>query len=163
MIRCTLSLALLLAAGTALAQSTPASAPASAVNAVEPVSSGVAPAQMVATEDQLSVTDNLIGKGAEAQVGNTIAVHYTGWLFKPLATKQRGRQFDSSRERGEPIEIVLGAGQVIKGWDQGLQGMRVGGKRTLVIPSRLAYGPRAQPGIPANSALVFEVELVKVK
>ena len=162
MIRRTLSALLLLASGAALAQSTAATAAASA-NTVEPVSSGAAPAQMVAAEDQLSITDNVIGKGAEAQVGNTIAVHYTGWLFKPLATKQHGRQFDSSRERGEPIEIVLGAGQVIKGWDQGLQGMRVGGKRTLIIPARMAYGPRSLPGIPANSALIFEVELVKVK
>ena len=163
MIRRTLSLALLLAAGAALAQSTPDAASTPAANTVEPVSSGAASAQMAAAEDQLSVTDNLLGKGAEAQVGTTVSVHYTGWLFKPLATKQRGRQFDSSRERGEPIEIVLGAGQVIKGWDQGLQGMRVGGKRTLIIPARLAYGPRSLPGIPANSALIFEVELVKVK
>ena len=160
MIRRTLSLALLLAAGAALAQTTPATAPATTV---EPVSVTAPPAQMAAAEDQLSVTDNVIGKGAEAQVGTTVSVHYTGWLFKPLATKQHGRQFDSSRERGEPIEFVLGAGNVIKGWDQGLQGMRVGGKRTLIIPARLAYGGRALPGIPANSALIFDVELVKVK
>ena len=161
MIRRTLSAALLLAAGAALAQNT--TQPAPAANTVEPVSAAAPPAQMAAAEDQLAVTDNLIGKGAEAQVGTTVSVHYTGWLFKPLATKQHGRQFDSSRERGEPIEFVLGAGRVIKGWDQGLQGMKVGGKRTLIIPARLAYGARALPGIPANSDLIFEVELVKVK
>ncbi|MFP5394243.1 MAG: FKBP-type peptidyl-prolyl cis-trans isomerase [Gammaproteobacteria bacterium] len=171
-------LALTLAAGAALAQTTPdqpANQPTSqpvaqpaeqqsVPEAVAPVSvTGTAPAQMAPAEGQLQVKDIVIGKGEEAGVGSTVSVHYTGWLFKPLAVKQHGRVFDSSRERGEPIEFVLGAGRVIKGWDQGLQGMRVGGKRTLVIPAQLAYGARSVPGIPANSDLIFDVELVKVK
>ena len=113
--------------------------------------------------EQLIVTDHKIGKGAEANVGNTVFMHYTGWLYRPLAKNQRGRQFDSSIPRGEPLDFKLGTGKVIKGWDQGIVGMKVGGKRTLIIPSELAYGSRAMPGIPANSALIFDVELMDVK
>ena len=113
--------------------------------------------------EQLIITDHKIGKGAEANVGNTVFMHYTGWLYRPLAKNQRGRQFDSSIARGEPLDFKLGTGKVIKGWDQGIVGMKVGGKRTLIIPSELAYGSRAMPGIPANSALIFDVELMDVK
>ncbi|KQV47522.1 MULTISPECIES: FKBP-type peptidyl-prolyl cis-trans isomerase [unclassified Duganella] len=113
--------------------------------------------------EQLIITDHKIGKGAEANVGNTVFMHYTGWLYRPLAKNQRGRQFDSSIPRGEPLDFKLGTGKVIKGWDQGIVGMKVGGKRTLIIPSELAYGSRSMPNIPANSALIFDVELMDVK
>ena len=114
--------------------------------------------------DPLVKTDVKIGTGAEAQPGNTVYVHYTGWLFKSMAPRQRGRQFDSSLSRGEPLDFVLGTGRVIKGWDQGVAGMKVGGKRTLIIPAHLAYGKRGAPGsIPPDADLIFDVELVKVK
>ncbi len=114
---------------------------------------------------QVEIIDRVIGKGKEATAGSTVFVHYTGWLHKPLAPKQRGKKFDSSVERGEPLDFQLGAGRVIKGWDQGVAGMKVGGKRTLVIPSVLAYGKRGAPGgmIPPDADLIFDVELVNVK
>jgi FKBP-type peptidyl-prolyl cis-trans isomerase FkpA len=115
--------------------------------------------------DPLVATDTKVGTGAEATAGSKVFVHYTGWLYKPMATRQRGRQFDSSLSRGAPLEFVLGTGRVIKGWDQGVVGMKVGGKRTLVIPSYLAYGKRGAPGggIPPDADLIFDVELVNVK
>ena len=115
--------------------------------------------------EQLIVTDTKVGTGKEASTGATVYMHYTGWLYRPLAKNMHGKLFDSSIPRGEPIDFVLGAGRVIKGWDQGIQGMKVGGKRTLIIPSELAYGsrPAQGSGIPPNSALIFDVELVDVK
>lgn len=113
--------------------------------------------------DPLVKTDSVVGKGAEAQLGAKVFVHYTGWLYKPMAKNQRGREFDSSIKRGEPLEFVLGAGRVIKGWDQGIQGMRVGGKRTLIIPSHLAYGSRGGTMIGPGADLIFDVQLVDVK
>ncbi|SDG22465.1 FKBP-type peptidyl-prolyl cis-trans isomerase FkpA [Duganella sp. OV458] len=115
--------------------------------------------------EQLIVTDTKVGTGKEATVGATVYMHYTGWLYRPLAKNMHGKQFDSSIPRNEPLDFVLGAGRVIKGWDQGIAGMKVGGKRTLIIPSELAYGSRPSPGsgIPPNSALIFDVELVDVK
>ena len=115
--------------------------------------------------EQLIVTDTKVGTGKEASTGATVYMHYTGWLYRPLAKNMHGKLFDSSIPRGEPLDFVLGAGRVIKGWDQGIQGMKVGGKRTLIIPSELAYGSRPAPGsgIPPNSALIFDVELVDVK
>jgi FKBP-type peptidyl-prolyl cis-trans isomerase len=96
------------------------------------------------------------GNGASPQQGNTVTVHYTGWL--PDGTK-----FDSSVDRGEPFSFVLGAGQVIQGWDQGVAGMRVGDKTRLTIPPELAYGQQGYPGaIPPNATLIFEVELLSV-
>ena len=113
--------------------------------------------------DQLIITDHKVGTGKEALAGNTVRVNYTGWLYRPLAKNQRGKKFDSSAGR-EPLEFTVGRGQVIKGWDQGVQGMKIGGKRTLIIPAELAYGARAMGNdIPANSALIFDVELVGVK
>ncbi len=139
----------------------PAAAPA--VEAVPTITPSAAAPAMV-QQDLLQKTDTRIGTGAEAGTGSTVAVHYTGWLYKPMATRQRGRQFDSSISRGEPIEFVLGIGRVIKGWDQGVAGMKVGGKRTLIIPSHLAYGKRGSPGsIPPDADLIFDVELVSVK
>jgi FKBP-type peptidyl-prolyl cis-trans isomerase FkpA len=115
--------------------------------------------------EQLIVTDTKVGTGKEATTGATVYMHYSGWLYRPLAKGMHGKLFDSSIPRGEPLDFVLGAGRVIKGWDQGIQGMKVGGKRTLIIPSELAYGSRPSPGsgIPPNSALIFDVELMDVK
>ena len=117
-----------------------------------------------ASVTQLKTIDTVVGKGRLAVAGQTVKVHYTGWLYEPKAPKQRGQQFDSS-VGGEPFTFPLGMGGVIKGWDQGVAGMKVGGKRTLIIPSDLAYGKRGAPGgtIPADSDLIFDVELLDVK
>ncbi len=113
--------------------------------------------------DGLVKTDTIVGKGKEAVAGKTVEVHYTGWLFEASAPKQRGKQFDSSVGRG-PFSFPLGGGRVIKGWDEGVVGMKVGGKRTLVIPPELGYGARGAGGvIPPNATLVFDVELLDVK
>jgi FKBP-type peptidyl-prolyl cis-trans isomerase FkpA len=113
--------------------------------------------------DALVKTDTVVGKGKEAVAGKTVEVNYTGWLHEPKAAKQRGKQFDSSAGRG-PFSFPLGAGRVIKGWDEGVAGMKVGGKRTLIIPAALAYGERGAGGvIPPNATLVFDVELLDVK
>jgi FKBP-type peptidyl-prolyl cis-trans isomerase len=108
------------------------------------------------TPSQLEKTDIHVGTGAEAKEGSTVSVHYTG-------TFANGQKFDSSHDRGEPITFVLGSGNVIKGWDVGLIGMKVGGKRKLVIPPELGYGATAYGPIPGNSTLYFEVELLDVK
>lgn len=112
---------------------------------------------------QLQVTDTLVGTGAMAAAGSTISVHYTGWLYDDKASQYRGKQFDSSIGK-TPFSFKLGVGQVIAGWDQGVVGMKVGGKRTLIIPSALGYGSTgAGSAIPPNAALVFEVELLAVQ
>ncbi|UGQ45799.1 FKBP-type peptidyl-prolyl cis-trans isomerase [Massilia endophytica] len=114
---------------------------------------------------QLIVKDTQVGKGREAVSGDTVRVHYTGWLYKPEAKDGKGKKFDTSLERGVAIEFKLGAGRVIKGWEQGIAGMKVGGKRTLIIPPELAYGARDMGNglIPANSTLIFDVSLVSAK
>jgi FKBP-type peptidyl-prolyl cis-trans isomerase FkpA len=112
---------------------------------------------------QLQVTDSLVGTGTAAAAGNTITVHYTGWLYDETASQYRGKQFDSSVGK-TPFSFKLGVGQVIEGWDQGVVGMKVGGKRTLIIPSALGYGSTgAGSAIPPNAALVFDVELLSVQ
>jgi FKBP-type peptidyl-prolyl cis-trans isomerase FkpA len=112
----------------------------------------------------LQVTDNKVGNGAEATSGKTVSVHYTGWLYDSKAADRHGKKFDSSKDHGEPFSFKLGAGQVIRGWDQGVAGMKIGGARTLVIPSDLGYGARGAGGvIPPNATLVFDVELLDVK
>jgi FKBP-type peptidyl-prolyl cis-trans isomerase FkpA len=112
---------------------------------------------------ELKKIDVVEGTGAEARPG-TVVVHYTGWLHDPGQSDGHGRKFDSSVDRNSPFEFVLGAGQVIRGWDEGVAGMKVGGKRTLVIPPDMAYGSRGAGGvIPPNATLVFDVELVAVK
>ena len=113
---------------------------------------------------ELIKTDTKLGTGAEAIAGHDIAVHYTGWLYDEAATDHKGKKFDSSRDRGQPFEFGLGGGQVIKGWDQGFAGMKVGGQRTLIIPPNMGYGARGAGGvIPPNATLVFDVELLGVK
>ena len=111
----------------------------------------------------LQVADVKVGAGATAVSGKQVAVHYTGWLYDPKATDRHGKKFDSSRDHGEPFRFKLGAGAVIRGWDQGVDGMKVGGSRTLVIPSELGYGARgAGAAIPPNATLLFDVELLDV-
>ena len=106
-------------------------------------------------------TDSTIGTGTEAQPGRYISVHYTGWLYSDGG---RGKKFDSSRDRGQPFGFVLGAGDVIQGWDEGFAGMKVGGKRTLIIPSEAGYGMRgAGDDIPPGATLIFDVELLGVE
>ncbi len=113
---------------------------------------------------ELIKTDIKVGTGAEAVAGHDVTVHYTGWLYDEKAPDHKGRKFDSSRDRNEPFVFPLGAGHVIKGWDQGVAGMKVGGQRTLVIPPQLGYGARGAGGvIPPNATLVFDVELLGVR
>ena len=112
---------------------------------------------------ELQRIDAVVGTGTEATSGTLVSVHYTGWLYDEKAPQQRGKKFDSSVDRGEPFSFKLGAGQVIRGWDEGVAGMKVGGKRTLLIPAWLGYGSSGAGGvIPPNASLVFEVELLGV-
>lgn len=113
---------------------------------------------MITTDSGLQYEDLVVGDGAEAVAGKPVEMQYTGWL-------EDGTKFDSSYDRGEPFPFTLGVGQVIPGWDEGVQGMKVGGKRKLIIPSELGYGARGAAGgvIPPNATLIFEVELVEVK
>ncbi len=115
----------------------------------------VDPSKIVTTQSGLKYADLKEGSGAEATAGKQVTVHYTGWL-------QDGTKFDSSRDRGEPLPLTLGAGQVIPGWDEGLVGMKVGGQRQLIIPPQLAYGQNGTGPIPPNATLVFDVEVVQV-
>ena len=113
---------------------------------------------------ELIKTDNKLGEGVPATSGKQVSVHYTGWLYDEAAPGNKGKKFDSSRDRNEPFDFPLGAGRVIKGWDQGVEGMKVGGQRTLVIPAHLGYGARGAGGvIPPNATLVFDVELLAVR
>ncbi|MDC1000014.1 FKBP-type peptidyl-prolyl cis-trans isomerase [Methylophilaceae bacterium] len=109
----------------------------------------------------LVITDNKVGDGREAEKGLTVTVHYTGWLYED---GEKTTKFDSSVDRREPFSFVLGVGQVIKGWDNGVSGMQVGGSRTIIIPSSMGYGSRgAGDVIPPNSDLIFEVELIEIQ
>lgn len=118
-------------------------------------------AEVITTDSGLRYEDEKIGTGTEAVRGRTVDVHYTGWLD---ADGNKGKKFDSSVDRGVPFSFQLGAGRVIKGWDEGVAGMKTGGKRTLMIPSELGYGARGAGGvIPPNAKLIFDVELLEVK
>ena len=141
-------------AGSATASPEPAGSPAAAMS----TPAGGAP---ITTASGLKIEDLVVGTGATAEKGKTVSVHYTGWLIE----KSKADHFDSSHDRGQPYEFVLGTGAVIKGWDEGLQGMKVGGKRMLTIPPDLGYGQTGTPGgpIPPNATLVFETELVGVR
>ena len=113
---------------------------------------------------ELKKIDVKQGTGAEAVSGKPVLVQYTGWLYDPSKPDQKGNKFDSSRDRGVPFGFIIGAGRVIKGWDEGVAGMKVGGQRTLIIPPGMAYGERGAGGvIPPNATLIFDVELVEVK
>ncbi|MBH0199317.1 MAG: FKBP-type peptidyl-prolyl cis-trans isomerase [Nitrospira sp.] len=113
--------------------------------------------QAVTMPSGLKYIDQVVGTGDVAVAGKTASVHYTGWL-------ENGKKFDSSVDRGQPFSFPLGAGRVIKGWDEGVQGMKVGGKRKLTIPSELGYGSRGAGGvIPPNATLIFDVELLGIR
>ena len=117
--------------------------------------------QVIEMPNGLKYTDTKTGDGATATPGNKVSVHYTGWLYNNGA---KGAKFDSSVDRGQPFQFTLGAHQVIAGWDEGVAGMKVGGKRTLIIPPELGYGARGAGGvIPANATLMFDVELLGVQ
>jgi FKBP-type peptidyl-prolyl cis-trans isomerase FkpA len=114
--------------------------------------------------EALAITDLKPGTGVEVAAGQTAVVHYTGWLYDAAAADKKGRKFDSSRDRNDPFAFRVGGGQVIKGWDQGVAGMKVGGERRLVIPPELGYGSRGAGGvIPGGATLLFDVELVSIR
>jgi peptidylprolyl isomerase len=118
-------------------------------------------AKPVTTSSGLQIIDTKPGTGASPKSGQTVVVHYTGWLYNDGV---KGKKFDSSVDRGEPFEFPIGQGQVIKGWDEGVGSMKIGGKRTLIIPPALGYGARGAGGaIPPNATLMFDVELLSVK
>lgn len=122
-----------------------------------------APKMETGNMTELIKTDVKLGTGDLAIPGKLVSVHYTGWLYDASAPDHHGKKFDSSRDRNEPFEFPLGAGRVIAGWDQGVAGMKVGGQRTLIIPSSMGYGARGAGGvIPPNATLVFDVELLGV-
>lgn len=113
------------------------------------------------TSSGLQIIDDVVGKGASPRTGQTCVMHYTGWLYE---NGKKGKKFDSSVDRGDPFEFKIGMKQVIGGWDEGVASMKVGGKRTLIIPPALGYGARGAGGvIPPNATLMFDVELLGVK
>jgi FKBP-type peptidyl-prolyl cis-trans isomerase FkpA len=153
-------LALLVTAFAAVASAQQPSNQPSGTRATPPATPAAA-----APEETVLVTDVVKGMGDEAFPGMVVIVHYTGWLYDAAAPDQHGRQFDSSRDRGQPLSFPLGSGRVISGWEQGIPGMKVGGKRRLVIPPALAYGSRGAGNgvIPPNATLIFDVELLAVE
>jgi FKBP-type peptidyl-prolyl cis-trans isomerase FkpA len=113
---------------------------------------------------ELQITDVVQGEGATANPGQEIVVHYTGWLYDPGQPENKGEKFDSSVDRADPFIFALGAGRVIRGWDEGFAGMQIGGKRILIIPPEMGYGARGAGGvIPPNATLLFEVDLLEVR
>jgi FKBP-type peptidyl-prolyl cis-trans isomerase FkpA len=145
-------------AGAAFGQN-PTKAPADGSNA-----SSTTVSKFGAKVTELQIIDQKQGAGTEAVAGKAVVVHYTGWLYNPAAADGHGTKFDSSLDRNAPFGFLLGAGKVIKGWDEGVAGMKIGGKRTLVIPPNKAYGERGAGGvIPPDATLLFDVELIDVK
>jgi FKBP-type peptidyl-prolyl cis-trans isomerase len=169
----TLAVALLAACVVACSSREDAAKPAetpsanSSTTTAPAAESASAPAALVSTGTEtmpLQKTDLTPGTGAEITQGQTALVHYTGWLFDAAAPENKGAKFDSSVDRNEPFEFPVGGGFVIKGWDEGVAGMKVGGKRRLVIPPELGYGARGAGGvIPPGATLVFDVELVEIR
>ena len=132
--------------------------------AVSSTSSTQEKSAMTSSITSLQKNDTVVGTGREAESGFNVTVHYTGWLYDEKAADHKGKKFDNSLDRKEPFKFDLGAGQVIQGWDEGFAGMKIGGKRTLVIPSEMGYGTRGAGGvIPPNATLIFDVELLDVK
>jgi peptidylprolyl isomerase len=116
---------------------------------------------IVTTPSGLKIEDTKVGEGASPSTGQICVMHYTGWLYE---NGQKGRKFDSSLDRGQPFEFPIGMGRVIKGWDEGVASMKIGGKRTLIIPPELGYGARGAGGvIPPNATLIFDVELLGIR
>jgi FKBP-type peptidyl-prolyl cis-trans isomerase FkpA len=131
--------------------------------ATAPAAAAPASAKPAAMPTQLTVNDRKLGDGPAAVAGEPVLVHYTGYLYDPAAPANKGAKFDSSLERPAPLGFIIGAGRVIKGWDEGIVGMKVGGQRTLIIPPDKAYGEKGAGAlIPPNSTLVFDVELMGI-
>jgi len=130
-----------------------------------PVAPAAAPEPAPAPITELQKIDVNVAPGEGISLGQKAIVHYTGWLYDPSAPENKGEKFDSSRDRGVPFDFTIGKGEVIKGWEEGVQGMRVGSQRRLIIPSHLAYGERGAGGgvIPPNATLVFDVELLGIE
>src|SRR5580692_4904275 len=139
-------------------------APAAVTAIAATVTATLTPAKaqpVMTTPDGLKIIDTQPGTGASPQTGQTCVMHYTGWLYE---NGTKGKKFDSSVDRGSPFEFKIGVGQVIRGWDEGVATMKVGGKRTLIIPPDLGYGARGAGGvIPPNATLIFDVELIDIK
>jgi len=154
-----------LAPATRAALATAACVATVAVWAQQPQTTSPPPSSKIGAQvTELKKIDVKQGDGAEAVAGKNVIVHYTGWLYDPAAPDSHGAKFDSSVDRKTPFAFPLGGGKVIKGWDQGVEGMKVGGKRTLVIPPDMGYGARGAGGvIPPNATLIFDVELLDVK
>ena len=132
------------------------------VGCKKPPSPQAAPPQPAIVE--LVKTDLAVGESAPIAAGQTAVVHYTGWLYDPSAPQHRGTKFDSSRDKGQPFRFVVGAGRVIKGWDDGVAGMTVGGRRELIVPAHLGYGDAGAGGvIPPGATLLFDVELLAIE
>ena len=137
--------------------------PVNAQNTAPPASAQGA-SKLDAMPKELQKIDVKQGGGTEATAGKMVVVHYTGWLYDPAKPDNKGAKFDSSRDSGKPFDFPLGGGRVIKGWDQGVAGMKVGGKRTIIIPQDLGYGARGAGGrIPPYANLIFDIELLEVK
>ena len=160
-----IAVVLIVAGARYFAEQRPAPPPDSgSANTLSPGKTGATPAKPPPSHSDkerelaggLKYEDFEIGKGDEAKTGDKVSMHYTGWLINDT-------KFDSSLDRGQPYDVTLGQGQVIKGWDQGIPGMKVGGKRKLIIPPDLAYGATGRSGIPGNATLIFLVELLKIE
>ena len=137
---------------------------AGAAGAQAPANRDTGGSKLSATVTTLQKNDVKQGTGTEAQAGKTAVVHYTGWLYDPAQPGGKGAKFDSSVDRKQPFDFPLGGGRVIRGWDEGVVGMKVGGQRTLIIPPDMGYGARGAGGvIPPNATLIFDVELLDVK
>jgi FKBP-type peptidyl-prolyl cis-trans isomerase FkpA len=142
-------------------QNAPADESAVAAAATEATATAT---EQAAGVTELQITDLVAGDGATASSGQNVVVHYTGWLYQPGEPDNKGQKFDSSVDRGEPFVFPLGGGRVIQGWDQGVAGMKIGGKRILVIPPEMGYGARGAGGvIPPNATLIFEVDLLEIQ